>query len=859
MPDILCPHCGMPNPDDQNICTFCRQPLRVAADDEAIRPGDMPTKKTTAELEPLLPQWLRDSRARARQNEEDDQAEQAAAEAAKPAADEPAPQDWLAGLEAAAHGEADEDIPEWMRSISPAQAAPSAPKREQPPKVEETFPRRQEISWEEEPAPAPRPVEPPPTGPLGATQSDDGIPYWLKNLEEEAPAEKKEVSDFLAKQNEPAQQGNVSPFESGSFRPNTGELINWLDKMSPQVGEPAPSMPSADQPASEPLPDWVAKLDGEPAEAAPASAEFNFDWLKDESSKPFTPFQPSQIAEERAPLEQEPPSAAQADLPDWMKPAGDKPQEILPLGELEISAEPQEEKDVPDWLSTMAAETPVASATPAGNDLPDWMQALAAEPAAPEAAPASVPAEDGLPDWMKPATEEPASRADEAGRFDWITPAAEEKSVQPLNVPAFLPGEESSVQADELFAVEMPDWLSSIAPTESKPAQALPQLNAPQDESIAPADLPSWVQAMRPVEAALPGTHATQEPGSQPVEGQGPLAGLRGVLPAVPGLSTSGKSKVYSIRLEPTADQQQHAALLEQMLEAETQAKPMRSDSLLLRSQRPLRWTVTAILFALIAFVLFTRLQVMPLPVDLTPESMHISTIMDALPNDAPVLLVFDYEPALAGELESASASFVDRLTVLRNPRYTVLSTSPTGAALAERFLSNSDLIQHERILNLGYLPGESTGILAFAMNPRAVKPFNTVGQSAWTSSVSQDVNAFSDYALVVLFTDRAESARAWVEQTSAHRNGRSLVVVSSAQAAPMIQPYLISGQVNALLSGLHGGAAFEGATGQAGSARRYWDAYNLSILVVVMMIFFGGMWNLVLGLRARRQEQADV
>ena len=127
----------------------------------------------------------------------------------------------------------------------------------------------------------------------------------------------------------------------------------------------------------------------------------------------------------------------------------------------------------------------------------------------------------------------------------------------------------------------------------------------PVDESIAPAELPSWVQAMRPVESGLPGTPAVREPGSRPVESQGALAGLRGVLPDMPGMASSGKPKIYSIRLDPTADQQQHAALLEKMLDEETQAKPMRSDSFMLGSQRVLRWAVTLILFVLISFVLF--------------------------------------------------------------------------------------------------------------------------------------------------------------------------------------------------------------------------------------------------------------
>ena len=839
MADILCPHCNMPNPDDQNVCSFCRQPLHIAADDEAIRPGDMPTKKTTAELEPLLPQWLRDTRSRARQDAEDEQAEQAAAELAKPASEEPSAPDWLAGLEAAARDEDEEKLPDWMRGIGPAGPAP-APKREPAPKTEPSFMRREEISWEDESAPASQAVEPPATGPLGATQSEDGIPYWLKTMQAgDVSAAKEKPADLPAQQEDPTPTGSVSPFESGTFRPNTGELINWLDKMSPQVGEPAPSLPNADMPASEPMPDWVAKLDSETA--GEKTEELNFDWLKDESERPFAPFQPAPEPP-KATLPEEIPApptpAGEENIPDWMsalETPGDAPS--APAA-----------SDLPDWLRTSFDES-LAAESPKPAELPDWMGAPATDTSS-----ASQAAEAGLPDWVQPATEAPAPKADEALPLDWMRPPAASSPAQespflPPSVPAFVPGAEPVQEggADELFGVNMPDWLSGIAPTEATPAASTARTELPaQDETISPAELPSWVQAMRPVESALPGVSRVNEPGSQPAEAQGPLAGVRGVLPLVAGMAATGKPRVYSIRLEPTPDQQQHAALLEQMLEAETQARPMRGDSLLPGSQRGLRWALTVILVGLIALLLFTGVRLLPLPALLTPESAYVLDVMNALPGESPVLLVFDYEPALAGELEAAASSFLDRLTVLRNPRYTVLSTSPTGAALGDRLLSRSQTIQSERILSLGYLPGESSGILSFAMSPRAVKP------------LAQDVNAFSDYALVILLTDRAESVRAWVEQTAAYRDNRPLVVVSSAQAAPMIQPYLLSRQVSALVSGLRGGAAFEGATGQAGPAQQYWDAYNLSLLAAVALLFLGGMWNLFAGLRARRSELTD-
>ena len=86
-----------------------------------------------------------------------------------------------------------------------------------------------------------------------------------------------------------------------------------------------------------------------------------------------------------------------------------------------------------------------------------------------------------------------------------------------------------------------------------------------------------------------------------------------------------------------------------------------------------------------------------------------------------------------------------------------------------------------------------------------------------------------------------------------------------------MFLPYVESGQVNGLISGLYGAAGAEQANGglpsvygaeQANGAppgfiRRYWDAYSLGLLLVVGLITMGGLWNFWLGLRDRRAQEA--
>lgn len=760
MADQFCPNCGMPNPEEQTVCSFCLQPLNPEAGAPSIRPGEMPTKKTTAELEPILPAWLRAARETARRTDAETAAEEAQAAAEKSAPKEEVP-DFLAGLASAGREEQDDEIPEWMRGAAPA-SAPAA----KPDETEQTFPRRQELRWGDEPSDelggmATTPIP-------SAPESGDAMLPWLQDADRESDGEQKEVSDWLARQ-EPGQP--VNPFSSDTVEPpHTGELTDWLDKAAVESAAPAePSAPAAD----DSLDDWLSKLPRDVEIPAPAESAEPFDaaidlpdWMKSASQE-----------EKAAPAESAEPFDATIDLPDWMKPA------------------PQEETDSAD------------------AELPDWMSSFREQkPFAPPPLPPAEPAEAQPP------------------------------------APAFVPEAEPALagQPDNLFSIEMPDWLSNIAPAEATERPAQENL---ADEPIAPAELPSWVQAMRPVETVLPGAPSTSPVVEGPLEEAGPLAGLRGVLPFVGGLIQPGKPRGQSLRLEASQAQQSDASLLGQLLAAETQPKPLRSAGIF-RSQRLLRWVLSVVLILLVAIILFSGTQIVPLPAALPPESALALPILESLPANAPVLMVFDYDPALAGELEAAAAPFVDRLLGLRSPRLTVLSTSPLGPALAEHFLTALEARQNYRAgqnyANFGYLPGGETGILSFAVNPRFSLP-----SSHWTSPAAQDVTRFADYAALVLLTDQAENARAWVEQTTPHREGHPLIAIASAQAAPMIQPYLLSGQVNALVSGLHDGAAFEASSGVGSPVRAYWDAYNLALSLAVLLMVFGGLWNLIAGLRA--------
>jgi hypothetical protein len=436
-----------------------------------------------------------------------------------------------------------------------------------------------------------------------------------------------------------------------------------------------------------------------------------------------------------------------------------------------------------------------------------------------------------------------------------------EEHLQPApGASAFTSEALAGIDVDAIFAsMEMPDWLSDLKGGEQAGKEQL--ASAQQDsESITPADLPSWVQAMRPLESAVP----LPEPQvtDQRLEEHGPLLGLHGVLPVIAGATMpSSKPRVHSIKLEASAQQQAHAELLEQIVEAETSPIPMRR-ALLPGSQRGLRWTISAALLLLVGAAVLSRSQAIALPAAVPIETIRAIQVVENIPAGDPVLMIFDYEPATMGEMEATAASLVDHLLLLKHPKLAIVSTSPTGSALAERFMSTTVAARaYQRGLqyvDLGYLPGGLAGVYFFAQDPPAAIPFGADSSRVWDSDPLRQVSRLSDFAAIIVLTDGLEAGRVWIEQTIAARGSSPLLVISSAQSGPMFLPYVDSAQVAGLVAGINGAAGAEQANGGLpGFVRRYWDAYSLGLYAAVLLIVLAGSWYFWLGLQERRAEAA--
>lgn len=653
-------------------------------------------------------------------------------------------------------------------------------------------------------------------------------------------------------------------FQQKESEEPTGQLPSWLTSREDEKTVPISDLPEIDLPEDN---DWLNSIGNEDSITATVT-----DW-KQPSSTPSQPADdlPSWLtspAADSAPASDD----FDDDLPSWLTGSSSGFEELEPAANNDAF-----DGEFPDWLDSIDSKTGMTGKL---ENMPEWID----EHASPSTG------TDNAMDWLASLGDTPED--EQAAADEWNKDLEEEVDSLEKGPIGGL-----SLDPEDSFVVEVkkndtPDWLQGL---QDEPETTLPESGYPGyqsawgfsdqpnseryeaaadqdeaksealsevDDSTTPGGLPSWVKAFRPMEGADIATeHVEGE-----LERVGPLAGLRDLLIPEAEITRTSKPPAYSGDLQVSTIQQTHAQMLQSLVESERIPEPASLASPL-SSQRILRVVFAIILLLALLFPLLGDKQIVPLPQSLPTEIQNIENLSIGAPLDRPILVAFDYEPGTSGELEAASRALFDQW-LDRGIPLALVSTSPIGTALGERqvaylqsqFPYNHNYEYGKNYVNLGYIAGGTAGLANFALIPRQSVRMafdnrklwdlgDYEASNPWRTPVMQSITGLGDFFMTVLLTDNPENARNWIEQVEPSLRRNSFVIIASAQAEPFIRPYFDNPdpsqrQVEGMLVGLRGGAAYEQSQGQTGVARFYWDSYSLGLLVAVLLIVLGGGYN---------------
>jgi hypothetical protein len=640
---------------------------------------------------------------------------------------------------------------------------------------------------------------------------------------------------------------------------STDDLPDWLDSAVEDVDSFLADLPDEPDEALEPdiiSEEDLAFIDDLAADEADAfeSAELaegnDFAWLSDmkaiETGKlvvepePETDAwaaadEPSSFADEDLPEEAEPATTDEADdgwtsdtffaetavgedLPDWLNQL-DEADRTTDTADVDA---PDEE--IPEWIASMrpgqgigGSELPsvfpemdlrdTLEGIPeelAGAELPEWLQDTPLDRAPPPLFETSAKEESmEIPDWLQPGVEEP----DRAVR----TPGAS------VDQP------EAGSSRDE--------WRSLL--------DELPPLT-PLAESLPKAEIPEWVQQLKPPE--LTGEPPREPKG--PEEISGPLKGMHGIVAIEPAIAKP-RSATLPAPYVTTPEQQQQVALLQQLTQETLETVTMLSTQPAYDTAVWLRLVLAILLIA----ALLVGLRGPSLVATDGPVPANVQAVETAVSAAAgqPVLVAVEYTPAMAGELSPQTELLLTHLAANGSP---VLITSQYAAGTA--VANNLAIAANAQMI--GYLPGDSIGLrqLGDCLGGR-----NECEQLNGRILDSNLQARLSQVGLVIVLTGDRDSLVNWIEQVGSVAENMPLVAGVTQALTPLANSYATTGQINGLLGGAPDAAAYEQLVDLPESGvQTYLNAQIFGQLLAGTLLLIGLLTYGTRGLVSKRRQK---
>jgi hypothetical protein len=395
-----------------------------------------------------------------------------------------------------------------------------------------------------------------------------------------------------------------------------------------------------------------------------------------------------------------------------------------------------------------------------------------------------------------------------------------------------LPGERTSAELGEegqRESSELPEWLEVPPDLEEMLAEASATVS---EEGVAPAEIPSWLQALRPDRE-----EDDEEPAAAPgmAEITGSLKGIRGTLGIEPVVAIPRRSVPLPV-VTPSSASYKKAELfgtvVREAARPGVEVAPRRRVETLMASTA--RWIIYAIVFVGVAVPLLLGSKWSEAHILVTSGTAAMYEAIEALPAESVVLVSYDYDPGAAGEMVPQAEAVLHHL-MQREARLINVSLTPEGSRLGhqvvERVAEEHGYVLGEDYVSLGYV----TGIEAA---PRTI--VEELRSGSWGGLVGPD----QDLSLIVEFAGTPEFLRLWLEQGQGPY-GLPMVAGVSATADPYARPYYRNEahrQLLGLMTGLVGAAEYERHSGESGLALASMDSQSVAHIAMVLLIVVGNL-----------------
>lgn len=252
-------------------------------------------------------------------------------------------------------------------------------------------------------------------------------------------------------------------------------------------------------------------------------------------------------------------------------------------------------------------------------------------------------------------------------------------------------------------------------------------------------------------------------------------------------------------------------------------------------------WGVIGLaMFSLAAAMLWSGSSVASSSQPASTGLAEMTTRIDSMPPESVVLIGMDYDLSLAGEINNVAVPVLVHL-MSKQISMVFIPTHPTGSAMSKLLIEtgNNWLTDYpsQKAFVLSFIPGGATGILQLATDLRGAAPVSSDGTNPWLSQELVNIRNISDFTFVLVLTDSANSGRDWIEQVQPRLVDKPLYVITSRQAKPILEPYLESGQIQAMVAGISDGASYERIHLFSTNNQQMLKAYHGELLFIAVLL----------------------
>jgi len=466
--------------------------------------------------------------------------------------------------------------------------------------------------------------------------------------------------------------------------------------------------------------------------------------------------------------------------------------------EIKVQAEDDAEPDVPDWLNRIRqrAQSEMDSVGEVTQKIRTARESL-----------------------------EEDKKEDQRRQYESVIEKIHRDEGEPIPTAADQEGESLEESRDQEGGD--PDWLARIRQKQAPQAE-----EEQRDYSEREGDsLLQWLVALEDgVEESEGDTEPDEEKLDKTVEDTQEVPISSAALDATQEITvgkrkpTRRKASVLSISRE----EQSRADQLTATILDEKAPRPLRTAQKAYFPQG-IRLVIVLLLIAILSLALFYRV-----PADLpgsepAPQNLAVLEWAEALPAEATLLFVLDYQAAFSAELELIAQPVLE--VILRDSReISILSSTPAGGLLFDRLVDTDLQAESMQVRDLGYYPVGAFG--AYGLAHQVQSGWQIRNQPGFTKALPTE-----PFAGIVILGDDYEGAMAWIEQLSSLMPSSPIVLLVSAQAEPLLLPYWESGQVVGMIGGMADAVKLGG---QTSSLPNKWQAYQMGIVMMILLLLIG-------------------